>query len=155
MRIFVDMDGVIADFQHAVEEYKKDNEIPTDKKLHRPELKIDFSKIPVMPGAREALHKLNAAGHDIFIATTPPWDRPEAWGHKRNWIEEHFPWLKRKMFLTHRKDLLDGDILIDDTRFRGQPDFKGTWIWFGVDSRCKNWEQVLEFINKKFDNEEV
>tara|TARA_R100001244_G_scaffold129867_1_gene101606 strand:+ start:2494 stop:2961 length:468 start_codon:yes stop_codon:yes gene_type:complete len=155
MRIFVDMDGVIADFQHAVEEYKKDNNIPACKKLHRPELKIDFTKIPVMPGAIEALHKLRTDGHDIFIATTPSWDRPETWGHKRDWIVEHFPWLKRKMFLTHRKDLLDGDILIDDTRFRGQPNFKGTWIWFGVGNGCKDWKEVLEFINEKFDNEEI
>jgi len=150
MRIFIDMDGVIADFQSAVEDYKKEHGL---EKLHRPELKIDFEKIPVMPGAQEALTKLNQEGHEIFIATTPPWDRPEAWGHKRDWIAEHFPWLKKKMFLTHRKDLLDGDLLIDDTRWRGQPDFKGTWIWFGVDSRFKDWEQVLNYITNR--NEKI
>jgi 5'-nucleotidase len=70
----------------------------------------------------EALRRLSN-DFDIFIATTPPWSRPEVWGHKREWLEEHFPWLEKKLILTHRKDLLIGDILIDDTRWRGQPDF--------------------------------
>ena len=152
LRIFVDMDGVIADFQAEVERYKKEHGL---EKLHRPELKIDYDKIPVYPGARKAITKLIEDGHDIFIATTPPWDRPDAWAHKRDWIMEHFPELKKKMFLTHRKDLLDGDVLIDDTRWRGQPDFKGTWIWFGTDSRYKTWDDVLSFIDHKFDHEKV
>jgi len=152
MRIFIDMDGVIADFQGEVDRHCKENGLT---KLHRPEMKVDFSNMKPMPGAVAAIRKLEADGHDLFIATTPPWDRPEAWGHKRDWIMEHFPSLKKKMFLTHRKDLLDGDVLIDDTRYRGQPDFKGTWIWFGVDSKYPGWPEVLNYINQKFDHEEV
>ena len=105
-----------------------------------------------MPGAKEALMQLNK-DFDIFIASTPPWSRPECWGHKREWIEEHFPWLKRKIILTHRKDLLIGDILVDDSRWRGQPDFKGTWLWFGSNQRCLDWPSTLELIYKKHYNE--
>ena len=82
----------------------------------------------------------------LFIASTPPWTRPEVWGHKREWIEEHFPYLKRKLILTHRKDLLIGDVLIDDTRFRGQPDFQGNWFWFNKDWSNRNWNACLEYI---------
>ena len=90
----------------------------------------DFSKFEIMPGAKEAVNELLEMGHDLFIATTPPWNHPDAWGQKRHWVEKNFPALKRKMFLTHRKDLLLGDILIDDSKWRGQPEFTGQWFHF-------------------------
>ena len=136
--IYVDMDGVISDFDKAAKE---------GGWTHRPDLKVDFRNLELIPGAQDALLKLNQ-DFDIFIATTPPWSRPKVWGEKREWIEEHFPWLKRKMVLTHRKDLLIGDILIDDSRWRGQPDFKGQWLWFGTAQRCLDWPSTLEWIYK-------
>ena len=134
------MDGVIANFAKAAEEggWK-----------HRPDKHVNFGELEVMPGAEEALRKLNQA-FDIFIASTPPWDRPDMWGAKREWIAKHFPYLKRKLILTHRKDLLIGDILIDDSRWRGQPDFKGAWLWFGTNQRCLDWPSTLELIYKRY-----
>ena len=134
------MDGVISDFDKAAKE---------GGWTHRPDLKVNFRNLEVVPGAKDALLRLNQ-DFDIFIATTPPWSRPKVWGEKREWIEEHFPYLKRKMVLTHRKDLLIGDILIDDSRWRGQPDFKGNWLWFGTAQKCLNWEDTLELIYKKY-----
>ena len=52
------------------------------------------------------------------------------------------------MVLTHRKDLLIGDILIDDSRWRGQPDFQGDWYWFNQDWDSRNWKACLEWIYK-------
>ena len=98
--MYIDMDGVISNFAKAAKEQGNGN---------RPDLYVDYRNLEVMPGAKDALMQLNI-DFDIFIASTPPWSRPECWGHKREWIEEHFPWLKRKMILTHRKDLLIGDI---------------------------------------------
>ena len=109
------MDGVIADFDKAAK---------LGGYTHRPDLHVNFRDLDLVPGAQDALIRLNN-DFDIFIATTPPWSRPDVWTHKREWLEEHFPWLKRKLIFTHRKDLLIGDILIDDTRWRGQPDFQG------------------------------
>ena len=140
------MDGVIANFKKAADEEAAKAGVP---KLTRPDLKVNFRDLDLMPGAQDALMRLNN-DFDIFIATTPPWSRPDVWTHKREWIGEHFPWLKRKMILTHRKDLLIGDILIDDSRWRGQPDFKGTWLWFGTAQRCKDWESTLELIYNKY-----
>ena len=138
--IFIDMDGVIANFAKAAEEggWK-----------HRPDKHVNYGELEVMPGAEEALRKLNQ-DFDIFIASTPPWDRPDMWGAKREWIAKHFPYLKRKLILTHRKDLLIGDILIDDSRWRGQPDFKGAWLWFGTNQRCLDWPSTLELIYKRY-----
>lgn len=125
LRIFIDMDGVLANFDKA-----KRSHPDFEKKGFRPDLTLDFSKFEPMPGALEAVKDLIEMGHDLFIATTPPWNHPDAWGQKRYWVEEHLPQLKRKMFLTHRKDLLIGDILIDDSTYRGQRDFKGRFIHF-------------------------
>jgi 5'-nucleotidase len=138
--IFIDMDGVIANFAKAAKEGGWE---------HRPDKHVNFGELEVMPGAEEALRKLNQ-DFDIFIASTPPWDRPDMWGAKREWIAKHFPYLKRKLILTHRKDLLIGDILIDDSRWRGQPDFKGNWLWFGTSQRCLDWPSTLELIYKRY-----
>jgi len=132
------MDGVISDFDKAAKE---------GGWTYRPDLKVNFRNLDLIPGAQDALIELNK-DFDIFIATTPPWSRPEVWTHKREWIEEHFPWLARKIIYTHRKDLLIGDILIDDTRWRGQPDFKGEWYWFNQDWDTRNWKACLEWIYK-------
>jgi len=134
------MDGVIANFKKAADEggWK-----------HRPDKNVDYRNLEVMPGANEALMKLNE-DFDIFIASTPPWARPDMWGAKREWLEEHFPWLTRKLILTHRKDLLIGDILIDDSRWRGQPDFQGDWLWFGTSQRCLDWPSTIELIYKRY-----
>jgi len=137
------MDGVIADFDKT-----KEKLYPNEK---RPELKMDFSKLDTIPGAQDALIRLNQ-DFDIFIASTPVWDRPETWSQKREWISKHFPYLKQKLILTHRKDLLIGDILIDDSRWRGQPDFKGEWYWFNRDWNTRNWKACLEWIYKNKHN---
>ena len=134
------MDGVISNFAKAAKEGGWE---------HRPDVYVNYRELEVMPGAAEALRKLNQ-DFDIFIASTPPWARPDMWAAKREWIAEHFPWLKRKLILTHRKDLLIGDILIDDSRWRGQPDFQGDWLWFGTAQRVLDWPSTLELIYKRY-----
>ena len=143
-RIFIDMDGVIADFEKASNEFQR-----IHGKTNRPDKWVDYRNLDVIEGAIEAVAKLNA-DHEVFIASTPPWTRPEVWGHKREWIGEHFAYLKRKIILTHRKDLLIGDILIDDSRYRGQPDFQGEWFWFNKNWNNKNWEACMEWIYKEY-----
>ena len=136
--VFLDMDGVLCNFDKAKDELPKEQQ-------GRPDLHVDFSKLEPMPGAIRSVFELEQMGHDLFIATTPPWNNPDAWGQKRDWIEKNIPSLKRKMFLTHRKDLLNGDILIDDSTYRGQTEFPGQFIHFGKNS--VDWNFVLETIN--------
>jgi len=140
LTIFIDMDGVLANFDKA-----KQSHPDFEKRGFRPDLTLDFSKFEPMPGALEAVRDLIEMGHDLFIATTPPWNHPDAWGQKRHWVEEHLPQLKRKMFLTHRKDLLIGDVLIDDSTYRSQRDFKGTFIHFRPNEGL-GWDFCVEAI---------
>ena len=140
LTIFIDMDGVLANFDKA-----KQSHPDFEKRGFRPDLTLDFSKFEPMPDALESVKELIEMGHDLFIATTPPWNHPDAWGQKRHWVEEHLPQLKRKMFLTHRKDLLIGDVLIDDSTYRGQRDFKGTFIHFRPNEGL-GWDFCVEAI---------
>jgi len=161
LRIYLDMDGVIADFESAAQQDINDNHGGIKPEDYRPDLTLDFSKFGVMKGATEAVQRMIDAGHDVFIASTPPWNNKEAWGQKGTWIDEYFPMLAKRVNLTHRKDLLKGDILIDDTGYRGQPDFEGEWIHFGQQCKKKtlngwrtrnwrNWDEVSNYLNKKY-----
>ena len=157
LRIYLDMDGVIADFEKAALGLKE--KLPMNADNLKPDEIMDFSKFDVMPGAKRVVNRLAEAGHEIYIASTPPWNHKEAWGQKGEWIEEHFPELKKKVFLTHRKDFLIGDILIDDSDYRGQPDFQGDWIHFGKQKKIKtklgwrtrnwrDWDEVEAYLEK-------
>jgi len=139
LRIYIDMDGVLADFKSAADELSA---VCTN-----PDEILDFSKFKPMPNAIESVYKIIDMGHDVFIASTPPWNNPNAWGQKRNWIEEHLPELERKVILTHRKDLLIGDILIDDSDYRGQKDFKGTWMHFEP-NEGSDWNYMVKKIEE-------
>jgi len=143
LTIYIDMDGVLANFQEAADKLKEKLPMELSGNL-KPDEVLDFSHFEPMPNAIESVKKIMEMGHDVFIASTPPWNNPSAWGQKRDWIEEHLPELKRKVFLTHRKDMLIGDVLIDDTTYRGQKDFNGTFIHFG--QHGMDWPTVVGTI---------
>jgi 5'(3')-deoxyribonucleotidase len=84
---------------------------------------------------------------ETFFLSTPPWDNPDGWKHKRLWIEKYFGNSARhKLILTARKDLNIGDYLIDDSKFRGPQKFKGEWIEFGS-KKFPDWNAVLTYLN--------
>lgn len=152
MRIYIDMDGVISDFEKAAKTTRPPG-YESDPPFPRPDKWVDYRYLDVIEGAEEAVKYLHN-NHEVFIATTPPWDRIQVWADKRAWLEENFPYLKQRLIFTHRKDLLIGDILIDDSNYRGQPDFQGEWFWFNKKWSNKNWKACLKFI-KKLENEKV
>lgn len=150
--VFIDMDGVLVDFKDAIENaYRINPENEETFKDNPDEIKGIFKNPKPISGAIEAVKKIADCGkYDLFIASTTPWDNPEAAMHKRNWIEEHFGDLfKKKMFLTHRKDLLIGDYLIDDRLKNGASEFKGELLSFGWAyeknewNEYKTWEDIL------------
>ena len=133
--LHVDMDGVVADYWNA--EY---NKLFKDYKE-----KGFFRGLPEMEGMRDALTKLEQK-YDIFFLTTAPWSSPRAWKEKREWVEDKFgDQFKKKIIMTHRKDMIYGDYLIDDRTANGASQFKGEHLHFGT-SKFPDWASVVKYL---------
>lgn len=151
--LLIDMDGVIVDFEKGIKIYFE--KYPEERKYYKgnpDEIDGIFRDLPPIDGAIESVKKLYDCGkYDIFIATTASWENETCGADKRIWIEEYFGDLfKKKMFITHRKDMLIGDILIDDRLANGAEDFKGELLPFGWSYERKEfnkyptWDSILE-----------
>ena len=142
-RLYFDMDGVIVDFASALE-------LQSEGTLKEYEGRLDeipglFSQMKPMPGALEAVRRLNEK-YDCYILSTAPWNNPSAWSDKVAWITEHLDDVfHKKMIITHCKHLCKGNYLIDDRDKHGASEFEGEWIHFGSE-RFPNWETVLEYL---------
>jgi 5'(3')-deoxyribonucleotidase len=142
-RLYFDMDGVIVDFDSALklqsEETLKEYEGRED------EIPGLFGQMQPMPGALEAVRKLNER-YDCYILSTAPWGNPSAWSDKVIWITRYLDDVfHKKMVITHCKHICKGDILIDDRDKHGVRDFEGEWIHFGSE-RFPDWDSVLDYL---------
>ena len=142
-RLYFDMDGVIVDFASALQ-------LQSEETLKEYEGRLDeipglFSQMKPMPGALEAVRRLNET-YDCYILSTAPWNNPSAWSDKVTWITEHLDDVfHKKMIITHCKHLCKGNYLIDDRDKHGASEFEGEWIHFGSE-RFPNWGTVLEYL---------
>lgn len=157
MIILVDMDGVIADFESEffarwrkrhpdnmrfTPETRKyfwlKDEIP--ESLHPDvfeilETKGFYRNMKPIAGAVEALREMDAAGHTVYLCTTPLARYANCVLEKFEWVDEHLgkdvrggDWTDRIIF-ARDKTMIRGDILIDD-----KPD---------IDAQNAEWEHVL------------
>jgi CheY-like chemotaxis protein len=98
-----------------------------------------------MTGAKEAFEWL-AEHFDVYILSTAPWGNPSAWTDKLNWVKTHLGEPARKrLILSHQKDLLRGDYIIDDSTKNGVAEFQGKHIQIGTEP-CKDWPAVIDFF---------
>jgi 5'-nucleotidase len=145
--IWIDMDGVLVDFGLHIENTIKNNtflrESYKGRYDHIPGI---FRNPPPIEGAIEAVRKLEESGkYELYIATAAPWGNPSAAMDKRLWIVEHFGDLfVKKMAITHLKNMLIGDYLIDDRTKNGAGEFNGTHIHFGQNGT--DWNEVLRLL---------
>jgi len=99
-----------------------------------------------LPGALEAFSIL-VEHFDVFILSTAPWDNPSAWTDKALWVKRHLGEPARKrLILTHRKDLNRGDFLVDDREKHGAKNFAGKHIHFKTE-QFPDWASVLSFLS--------
>lgn len=160
-RLFFDMDNVLVDFKSGLDKVNESTKAQyraktPDEKDRLDEIPGLFSLMEPMDGAVLAVKKL-AEVYDVFILSTAPWNNPSAWSDKVEWVKKYFdsddkdpnrnPFHKR-MIITHRKDLCEGDYLIDDRGKNGTSEFKGEWIQFGSE-RFPNWETVVTYLLSK------
>jgi len=154
MRILIDMDGVLTDFDGEflkrwrerypdkfyvpMEErrafYVKD-QYPDELKPLVTEIILEpgfFRDMMLMDGAREALFEMDNMGLELFICTSPL-------SAYRNCVLEKFEWVERvlgpgwmkRIILTKDKTLVKADYLIDDN-----PEIKGV-------EQTPGWEQII------------
>jgi len=140
--VYVDLDGVVADIATAVQKYKDNH--PWVEDTDEIYDMLDFESIPVMAGAKEFIAEL-MKNYQVFFASTAPWNQPEAWLSKRIWCAVHFPKMYKKLILTHRKDLLMGNYLVDDRTKNGASSFSGKFIHFGTE-KYPDFKSVLSYI---------
>jgi len=145
--VFIDMDGVLANFHYSAKKWYADHpDLVTMYDQNADHIHGIFRDLPIIEGALVGVHKLNDSGkYDLFIASTAPWTNPASAMDKRFWIEKHFGRMfEKRMFITHRKDLLIGDYLIDDRLKNGAGEFKGELLHFGEGKQYPDWKSVTD-----------
>jgi 5'(3')-deoxyribonucleotidase len=146
--IYIDMDGTVVDFKSGIDELteieRKQYEGNEDD---HPEI---FSKMKPVSGAIDTISKLNTK-YDLYLLSTAPWDNPNAWKHKREWVGKYFGneegsifW--KRLILSHHKNLNKGAYLIDDNPDRNGADkFQGKLIHFASEE-YPDWESIENYF---------
>ena len=142
-RVFVDMDNVLVDFESGLAQVSE--AVKKGYEGHLDEIPGLFGLMKPMHGAIEAMHELQKH-YDLFILSTAPWKNPSAWSDKVTWVTKYLDDVfHKRMVITHRKDLCQGDYLIDDRGKNGTSEFSGEWIEFGSE-KFPDWNSVLEYL---------
>lgn len=145
-RVFVDMDNVLVDFESGLAQVSEEVKLEYEGRLD--EIPGLFGLMKPMSGAIEAMHELQKH-YDLFILSTAPWKNPSAWSDKVAWVTRYLDDVfHKRMVITHRKDLCQGDYLIDDRGKNGTSEFAGEWIEFGSE-KFPDWNSVFEYLNAK------
>jgi len=142
-RIFVDMDGVLADVYAQFIAYEKRNGgqmIDLDTAIAMGGEKAFpnvmnylsepgfFRTLPLIEGCVEVMEYLYSK-YDLFILSAAM-EFPNSLREKYDWLSEHFPFIKwEKIVFCGDKSFVSGDVLIDDYPRNLDP-FQGTKILF-------------------------
>lgn len=151
IRVYVDLDNTIADFESGVRnsstEERAQYGIDEKGKDHTDEIPGLFSRMIPIDGAVEGF-KFLAEHFDTYILSTAPWNNPSAWRDKLEWVKLHLgDAVYKRLILSHHKDLLRGDYIIDDNTKNGVAEFQGTHIHFGQ-GEFKDWTAVIAYFKK-------
>ena len=145
-RVYFDMDNVLVDFASGIA--RLDEATRQEYEGHMDDTPGIFALMDPMPGAVDAVHRL-AGKYGVYILSTAPWKNPSAWADKVEWVTKYFDDVfHKRLILSHRKDLLKGDYLIDDRPNHYADRFEGEWIQFGSE-RFPDWPTVVEYLLSK------
>ena len=142
--MYLDMDGVLVDIFKACEtKYGKESVSEIGDLLDEdPEL---FFEAEPMEGAIEAYNKLIKA-FDVYLLTSAPWKSMGSTEAKQRWVMKYLgASADKRMIVSHNKNLMIGDYLIDDRTANGAGQFKGELIQFGTE-KYPTWKEVLEYL---------
>ncbi len=149
--LYVDMDGVVADFDKAIKKlcpdvHTGDYESSADKVyelcIANPDI---FQQLDPIPNSIMAVLAL-FPHFDIYFLSTPMYQVPNSYRDKRIWLEKHFGnHAEKRLILTHRKDLNIGHYLVDDRLRNGVENFTGEHIHFGTKD-FPDWPIVVQYL---------
>jgi 5'-nucleotidase len=179
LQIILDSDGVIANTTERVlelynKEYQchltKEQIVDWDLSLFQKEgtdifkyFKIPgfFRHLPIMKDAQYFIRKLIEDGHDVVIATASP---KVAIIDKIEFFEEYFPFIPYENIIPiTRKDLLVGDIMLDDAPHNLKTskckypvifdnpwnrNTEGKYEFLKKLKRVHSWEEFYQFVNE-------
>ena len=138
------MDNVLVNFQSGLDKIDPQTQSKFNDK--NDEIPGIFSLMEPVDGAIEAFEKLSSL-YDTYILSTAPWENPSAWTDKLLWVKKYLGENARKrLILSHNKNLNQGDFLIDDRPNNGASEFKGVWLEFGPGKKFPNWNSVLSYL---------
>lgn len=139
--LYLDMDNVLVDFESAVVSLHPDVRNKYSGRLD--EVPGIFSRMKPMTGAVESFQTLSTH-FDTFILYTAPWENPTAWSDKLVWVREYLGTKARKrLILSHNKQLNRGHFLVDDRTKNGASEFSGELLLFGSED-FPNWDSVTK-----------
>ena len=142
--VYIDMDNVLVDFKSGIARLPKETvEKYGDDMDDVPGI---FSMMDPMPGAIDAFHRI-AEKYDTYILSTAPWENPLALSDKVIWVKRYLGDVaKKRLIISHHKNLNRGDYLIDDRTRHWAGEFIGEHIHFGTE-KFPDWESVLTYLN--------
>ncbi len=148
-RLFIDLDGVIVDLIAQVKVEFAQIESGTYKEATD---LIDFSETVFLDAEpiKDALQSVAELEKyfEVYILSTAPWKNTLAWMQKRIWVEKHLPSMYKRLILTHNKELLNGDFLIDDRLHNGAAEFEGEHIHIFT-PKFPDWKSVTDYLIQK------
>ncbi|HNR08994.1 MAG TPA: hypothetical protein PKM27_16865 [Saprospiraceae bacterium] len=145
--VFIDMDNVLVDFQSGIDRLTDEQKQEYTERYD--EVPGIFSLMDPVPGSIESVKTLSDH-FDLYILSTSPWKNPSAWSDKLLWVQKYFGAEENSLFykrliLSHHKNLIAGDFLIDDREKNGANEFKGELILFGL-GKFPDWKKVTEYL---------
>jgi len=144
--LYIDINNVLVDFQSGIDQL----DLPTKIKYmgRYDEVQGIFAKMLPLKDAIESYNELNEH-FDTYILSTSPWENHTAPSDKLKWVKTHLGnKVRKRLILTHRKDLNIGDFLVDDRTKNGAGEFKGEFIQFGT-ARFPDWITVKKYLMEK------
>lgn len=142
MRIYIDMDNVLCDYDTAHQ-----NALREEPGIQFPQSQYGFfANLQPIQNAVDSVFELSKS-NEVYILTAPSIQNPLSYIEKRVWIEK---WLGiefvERLIISPNKSLCHGDILIDDhLNGNGQELFSGRLIHFGS-SQYPTWTEVLSAL---------